>query len=107
MNQQSTAKSTDLRKVNERWWNQYFPFTGISADKEEVYIKLSVLDRESASPKDISGVIGNDSWTRMSCDECKREVDWLIQVGEKRDYESRTACLCKQCVAKVCAAIHA
>lgn len=34
----------------------------------------------------------------MTCDQCNKEVDTLVVVGQEPDYESRTASLCPDCV---------
>lgn len=102
-----------IQGVAKRWHQQYAPFSngspplfsarkglGTSLTKEGIYQHLEALDKETASAADVANIIGNESWTRMTCDECKSDVDWLLEVGAERDYESSTACLCKECVAK-------
>lgn len=90
-----------IRRVPERWKNQYEPFEQHSPDKLEIYNKLLLLDLDTCFTSDIKNIIGNNSWTRLDCDECQREVDWLVRLGEAPDYESRTACICKDCAVKV------
>ena len=40
------------------------------------------------------------SWLELpTCSECgKRPKDWVVEVGEKMDYDSATAWLCHDCV---------
>lgn len=39
-------------------------------------------------------------WSTLQCDECKRQVDSVIRVGDDPDYESNTAYLCRDCITK-------
>ena len=58
------------------------------------------MDAETATPEMIEAIIGNGSWTRLTCDECKKDVDAILTVGDAPDYESNTASLCRKCVEK-------
>jgi hypothetical protein len=35
----------------------------------------------------------------LICDECGKDSDALIRLGEQPDYESRTASICQKCLA--------
>ena len=101
-----------IRAVAKRWRKQYEPFkydaplfserNGLSRDltKRQIAEKLDALDPETATADDVANIIGNRSWTRLECHECGREVDAVVEVGEKPDYESATAKLCKDCAEK-------
>ena len=54
-------------------------------------------------PDEIDRIIGNDSWTRRDCDECKQDVPAVVQLGEEPDYETATACICLKCLKKAVA----
>ena len=70
------------------------------ADTYAELIKLAI----GTPPDVIDKTIGNGSWTNLSCDECQADgVDAVVQVGEEPDYESCTANLCLDCVAKLTA----
>lgn len=92
------TKRDVIKQVAERWQNQYTPFSSHSYDKYNTYKKLLALDLDTATEDDVEKIIGNRSWTRLSCEQCDKEVDTLVQVGQEPDYESRTASLCLDCI---------
>lgn len=57
-------------------------------------------------PDDVDRIIGNKSWTDNRCDECQTQAD-TVQVGQRPDYESRTADLCESCVRRALAEFEA
>lgn len=59
--------------------------------------ELKMLDLNSATEADIYKILDRN-WTALVCDECGRDVQIVVQVGEKPDFESRTAQLCKNCL---------
>lgn len=89
-----------ILEVPQSWYNQYYPWTHNPA-LEETYNQLRKLNLETCTAQDIADIIGNDSWTKPpNCNECGQGTDWVLQVGEPPDYESSTACLCRECLAK-------
>lgn len=95
-----TTKRDLIMSVAERWRRQY-PAPLAASDKEEIYERLTKLNLLTCSAEEVAAVIGNESWTRMKCDECGIETDWLICVGAAPDLESSTAHLCRSCAGKV------
>jgi hypothetical protein len=106
-----TTQRDMIRAVATRWRKQYEPFAddrpiwrgelkSPPRNKRQIADLLDVLDGESATPDDVFNIIGNSSWTRLSCNECGKETDAVLIVGEPQDYESRTASLCFECVKK-------
>lgn len=109
-----TTQRDLIRQVAKRWRKTYEPFEKwpaqkrISRDtpdggvefvsKQQVADDLDALDPETATHEDVSGIIGNESWIRLTCDDCLSEVDATIQVGQEPDYENRTASLCLSCI---------
>ncbi len=77
----------------QRWVNRY------GDDKRDIYDKLKSL---GARPRadEVDKIIGNGSWTRTVCDECKEVNLDLVEIGEPQDYESNTANICKECLKK-------
>lgn len=71
--------------------------------REEIARSLDALDPKTATPEDITRIIGNGSWTSITCDECKASVTEAVEVGEEQAYESRTATLCRACLMKAAA----
>jgi len=49
----------------------------------------------------VDEIIGNKSWTAVcKCDECNKHSDIVIRLGEEPDYESATAYVCAECLAR-------
>jgi hypothetical protein len=100
-----TTKRWAIKSVTERWAKQYPGVLQINTPKDhfyEIYIRLLSLP-ETATEKDIETIIGNPSWTRMQCDECKQSVDLYVTVGEELDYEGSMAHICLECLKKAVA----
>lgn len=85
-----------IQGVAQAWRFQYERFK-CGADKMEIADKLDALDKDTATSEDVARIIGNDSWTKLRCDECARYVEAVVQVGEEPEIESHTACLCREC----------
>jgi len=49
-------------------------------------------------PDDVDKVIGNNTWTGLTCDECDRDVDEVVKLGEQPNYDSSTASICRLCL---------
>jgi hypothetical protein len=77
---------------NAGWWSDHAP-------------RLAALDPETATKADVDAAAGNTSHTSLVCNGCGQDVDDAVQVGEGEveDYESRTATLCRRCVAEAAA----
>ena len=75
-----------------QWESQY------QGDREGKAAAIRLLG-DSPDPDAVDAIIGNDSWTRVpDCDECKREVAAVVEIGEEPDYESATARVCVDCL---------
>jgi hypothetical protein len=90
----------DLIKGIPAWWRETYASGKYGQDKIQIMKLLDTLDVETATVKDISDIIGNDSWTSRSCDECQMDVDVVIQLGQEPDYESNTVEICRNCFKK-------
>lgn len=104
----------EIRTVVERWHEQYKPeiddlrdrYPG-SSDKRAIYRRLRGLDVETCTPGDVAAIIGNDSWTNLSCDVCERRgLDVVVRVGQEPDYEARYVDLCRSCAKAAVAAFE-
>lgn len=102
-----TTQRDLIRGVAKRWRDTYAPFEqwdmrptmfGPVPDKRAISIKLDKLDKETATAADVAAIIGNESWTHLTCDECGKDADAVLTVGQEPDYESHTASLCRSCV---------
>jgi hypothetical protein len=90
-----------IRTVADRWAEQYETgYYSTHKDKQDILARLRALDKETCSADDVNKIIGNKSWTRRHCSECREHTNWAIQVGEEPDYESATATLCRSCFDK-------
>lgn len=90
-------------KAAERWKKQYFDENNktwrYGEDKKEVYNRLIQLG-PSPNPQDVNRAIGNDSWTDCKCNECDRDVNCVVQIGDELDCDSQTANVCVNCIKK-------
>ena len=87
--------------VAERWKAQYYQSGEwiCGDDKRLIYEKLAALP-PGASESEVVAIIGNQSWTAVSCDSCFNRVSEVVQVGEEMDYDSATVRLCRDCCRK-------
>lgn len=79
------------------WENQF----GSDPEKpqwKKVLIHLRAMDLATATEEQIAAIIGNRSWTRLECIECKQDCRTAIQLGQAFDAESQTAYLCPNCL---------
>jgi len=94
-----------IRIVAQRWHKQYDQLN--QPDKHEIGRILDRLDLETVSSEEIARVIGNGSWTRITCDACGTDVKLAVICGEEPGYESSTAILCGDCLEKASALMTA
>lgn len=83
----------------QRWETGYF-INGewcYGEDKKHIYHNLLLLGT-APSPEAVNNVIGNNSWTKVYCHNCAKNVEEVVEVGQEPDYESYTAHICKQCL---------
>lgn len=109
-----TTQRDLIRGLSKRWRDQYEPFKDDRPpfsvrnghqkllNKKDIADKLDDLDVESATPEDVAAIIGNESWTRLTCDECGKDVDAVLTLGRGKGKggESRTASICQACTQK-------
>jgi len=94
-----------IQNVARKWRDQYPDLDAVRAplfsvregyeppiDIRAIADKLDALDKDTASKKDVSDIIGNESWTRITCDECKKEVGAVIVIGDYPNYGSGSFC---------------
>lgn len=101
---QLILKSKFIKDVASRWKSSYFgqnkwldTYIVNGRTKEQIYKELIKLG-DNATEEKIISIIGNRSWTNNTCHECERDVDVLVQLGQKPDYESYTARICTDCI---------
>lgn len=89
-------------EAHERWERQYGDATG---DKKAITQRLAALGAWP-EPEAVNAVIGNDSWTECTCNECGESVPLVVRLGEPPDYESSTADVCERCLSAALARIE-
>ena len=86
----------ELENVATRWARQYnfidYP------EKQEIFNKLFALP-VGATKKQIDDIIGNDTWTTLTCEGCSNSVDSLILISPHMDLYNSIS-LCKKCINK-------
>lgn len=95
-----TTRQHLANNVAERFYNQYGPyFNSTSAflggfDSRAKYNELLDLGKTPSIEAVERSMKG---WTLLQCDECKKSVEAVVQVGQPPDYESSTASICIDC----------
>lgn len=78
-------------------WRKQYP-KGCEESSEKIYKQLVAL--KVPTEDKIKSIIGNDSWTRLECDECHQDSDIVIRLGQEPDYDSATVHVCMKCLRK-------
>ena len=86
------TKQEKIKNIVKTWTSQY------PKDKKDITLKL--IQANPTTEDEIAEIIGNRSWTDNYCDECGKDSDVLIEVGQEPDYESATAYICPNCLQK-------
>ncbi len=73
-------------------------------DRDDVASRIDALGPKP-DPESVNEIIGNDTWTRCDCDECGREVEFVVEFGEYQDYALETARICEECVGRAMAIV--
>jgi len=89
-------KSDLIASVSQRWDQQYKNTTW--RDKIEIGCRLRVEILQTE--EQIYNIIGNYTWTENICDECGKDREVVIQIGEEPHYESSTVFICPECLKK-------
>lgn len=85
-----------IQRVTESWERAYCTEGEWCNDRvKSMYEALLKLDTDKATPQDVDAIIGSDSWTSLSCDECRKEVAIGIEF---KDGDGETRVLCETCL---------
>jgi hypothetical protein len=92
---------SQIRDVAARFSAQYRGNSGNPAWRETI-ARLEHLDKETATPEDVAAIIGNKSWVAYThtCNDCGKESEIVVMVGDEPDYDSHTAWICPSCLQK-------
>lgn len=90
-----------IKTVAERWDACYGPdFRPIAGGSSKtISEKLHALNLSKVSAATVNKIIGNDTWTKLTCDECLADVKKLVvfyHEGGDAVYD-----ICESCATKV------
>lgn len=104
------TKQGKANTVAERWKQTYYSYNyshelkewyrGGKNNSEDKYNKLIALG-DNPSPKSIESIIGNPTWTTLTCDHCKKEVDKVVSFSGVASDEYGYTELCWNCIDKI------
>lgn len=84
--------------VAQRWFNQYHrhggdwrAFSANGSTAGEIYDRLLALGH-TPSRDDVAAVIGNKSWSYVTCDSCRDEVSEVVAIGDELELSKRSYC---------------
>jgi hypothetical protein len=88
-----------------RYWNVVEGWKVFSGDKESREVRYNKLlklpkatkENEAYLQREIHNIIGNDSWTRLECTSCERNVDEVVLFKAP---DGSDIGLCKDCLTK-------
>ena len=91
-----TVVYSNTTGVAARWREQYEERLSRWYDdnKKEIYKKLLALG-ENPDREDVAKIVGNKSWSYLTCDGCQESEAALVSIGE---YEAKN--YCKTCLAE-------
>jgi len=92
-------KRQQIKTIIERFERQYHhslnrPLADGKTPNQTIN-ELKQLDLNTATEQDIANVIGNKSWTRIPCNLCEKDVDFVIGLEALCDMPYW---LCKDCI---------
>lgn len=89
-----------IKDVAKRWKAQYHSKGGwvvpIFGNREEVYLDLKKLNIDTCKKEDVDNIIGNTSWTDLTCNECNRHRNSLVILEKSESYFE----ICPSCLTK-------
>ena len=87
----------EIKDVPRRWHNAYNYGEWLNdQDKQDKAEKLFALSSEELTKENIDKIIGNDSWTKLHCDECNEYVKkYIILSVDGGDCIYR---ICPECI---------
>jgi hypothetical protein len=100
------TKRDVIRGVRARWNEQYARYrddetlnpVGGRVAVGTVRARLAALDLETCTGADIDAAIGAPRWAENRCDECDKDVDRLVRIGDEPDYDARWRDVCPDCI---------
>jgi len=99
------TKQEKIRNIAEAWKDQYYADGKWLYGEDKRLVYEALVKEQPRTEKEITRIIGNNAWTENICDECGRDVEVLVALGEKPNWGSHTACICEECLQKALALI--
>lgn len=87
-----------IDSIAERWESWCLRHRVLQMEDKAYKYRLLKALPATATEDDIAKIIGNESWTRLVCDECGRKVDALVTIGQAPAIDSATANVCVDCL---------
>ncbi len=89
------TRQTRANEAADRWQGRY----SYSPSAQLTYDRLRSLG-DNPDPDEVDSILGDEgAWTATPyCTECGVEGQSVVELGEPRDFESATVCLCKSCL---------
>jgi len=78
-------------EVAKRWGRQYY-YTKKGDSKQVILAKLQALSLATTSAAEVATIIGNDSWTRLTCDCCGSDVVKVVRLKDAGDDSCTDIC---------------
>jgi len=96
------TRSSRAAEIVTRWELVYKGKGRWRAGGKTIYEKLLALG-DNPNPDDVDEIIGNASWTEVGCcNECGNQTPTaIVELGETLSYDSSTAYICLECIAKL------
>lgn len=91
-----------IKGVADAWDAQHGPEfrPTLSGSSKTISEKLHALNLSKVSANTVNKIIGNDTWTRLVCDECRKPVT-KVAVLYNPDDGSAVFNICEACATKV------
>jgi hypothetical protein len=90
------TKENHVASVPARWRRQYGKGEWVNDfKKQDIQNKL---DAAIPSKEVYDKIIGNQSWTRLECDSCGKDVEIVVFVKSKASDEYGESAFCKKCL---------
>lgn len=99
-----TTQRDLIRNVAKRWRTQYEPMSKWDTRQTtfghpaEIAAQLDKLDGDTAAPADVEAIIGNASWTRLTCKQCGKNCLSVFSFITLESCETHSFEVCAQCL---------
>jgi hypothetical protein len=100
------TKRDVIRGVRAGWNEQYRQYRDDERLRGgsrigDIRARLAALDLDTCSEADVDAAIGAPRWAENRCDECNRDVERLVRIGDEPDYYAQWRDVCPDCIAQI------